>query len=158
MWSEGGYYARVFFNMQGREPQGIIPATQYAAFQDDMKSMFLALRDDHGQPLNSLVFKPGEIYRHVRNVAPDLIVHFGGLYWRSIGSVGHGRFHVQENDTGPDACNHAQFGAFILAAPNLPLRGDYQGAKLLDMAPTLMDLAGYKIPKLMQGRSLVTNS
>ncbi|NDQ56315.1 MAG: hypothetical protein GZ088_04475 [Acidipila sp.] len=154
VWSEGGYYARVFFNMQGREPQGIIPAVDYPAFQDEMKARFLALRDDRGEPLNSLVFKPTEIYRHVRNVAPDLIVHFGGLYWRSIGSVGHGRFHVQENDTGPDACNHAQFGAFILVAPNLALRGEYQGAKLLDMAPTMMDLAGYKIPKLMQGRSL----
>ena len=154
VWSEGGYYARVFFNMQGREPQGIIPAADYPAFQDEMKARFLALRDDRGEPLNSLVFKPTEIYRHVRNVAPDLIVHFGGLYWRSIGSVGHGRFHVQENDTGPDACNHAQFGAFILVAPNLALRGEYQGAKLLDMAPTMMDLAGYKIPKLMQGRSL----
>jgi predicted AlkP superfamily phosphohydrolase/phosphomutase len=156
VWSEGGYYARVFFNMQGREPEGIIPAVEYAGFQDEMKARFLALRDDKGQPLNSLVFKPTEIYRHVRNVAPDLIVHFGGLYWRSIGSVGHGRFHVQENDTGPDACNHAQFGAFILAAPNSPLHGELQGARLLDIAPTLMQLGGYKIPKLMQGRSLVS--
>ena len=155
VWSEGGYYARVFFNMQGREPQGVIPASEYAVFQDQMKAKFLALPDDKGQPLESLVFKPAEIYRHVRNVAPDLIVHFGGLYWRSIGSVGHGRFHVQENDTGPDACNHAQFGAFILAAPNSPLRGEFQGARLLDIAPTLMQLGGYKIPKLMQGRSLV---
>src|SRR6202158_3532800 len=155
VWSEGGYYARVFFNMQGREPQGIIPATQYAAFQDDMKSMFLALRDDHGQPLNSLVFKPGGIYRHVRNVAPDLIVHFGGLYWRSIGSVGHQKLYVQENDTGPDACNHSQYGMFILAAPSCSLRGEYEGARLLDMAPTLFDLAGCEIPETMQGRSLV---
>ena len=27
VWSEGGYYARIFFNVQGREPQGIIPAS-----------------------------------------------------------------------------------------------------------------------------------
>jgi predicted AlkP superfamily phosphohydrolase/phosphomutase len=155
VWSEGGYYARVFFNVQGREPQGIIPPSEYESFQEEMKKKFLALTDDKGRPLNSLVFKPKEIYKHVRNVAPDLIVHFGGLYWRSIGSVGHGRLHVQENDTGPDACNHAQFGMFILAAPNLPLRGEFQGAHLLDIAPTLLDLAGYEIPDTMQGRSLV---
>lgn len=155
VWSEGGYYARVFFNVQGREPQGVIPAGDYEAFQNEMKARFEALLDDKGNPLNSLVFKPKEIYRNVRNVAPDLIVHFGGLLWRSIGSVGHGRFHVQENDTGPDACNHAQFGMFLLAAPNCPLRGKYEGAKLLDVAPTLLDLAGYEIPGSMQGRSLV---
>jgi predicted AlkP superfamily phosphohydrolase/phosphomutase len=84
-----------------------------------------------------------------------LIVHFGGLYWRSIGTVGHGRVHVQENDTGPDACNHAQYGMFVLAAPNCPLNGEYQGARLLDIAPTLLDLAGYEIPETMQGKSLV---
>jgi predicted AlkP superfamily phosphohydrolase/phosphomutase len=155
-WSEGGYYARVFFNVQGREPQGILPAEQYGNFQNELKAKFEALTDDKGQPLNSLVFKPKEIYRNVRNIAPDLIVHFGGLYWRSIGTVGHKAIHVQENDTGPDGCNHAQYGMFILAAPNCPLQGEYQGARLLDIAPTLLDLAGYEIPESMQGRSLVT--
>jgi predicted AlkP superfamily phosphohydrolase/phosphomutase len=120
-----------------------------------MKQRFEALQDDKGQALNSLVFKPEEIYHSVRNVAPDLIVHFARLYWRSIGSVGHGRIHLEENDTGPDACNHAQFGMFILNAPNSPLKGEFQGAKLLDVAPTLLDLAGYKIPEAMQGRSLM---
>jgi predicted AlkP superfamily phosphohydrolase/phosphomutase len=91
----------------------------------------------------------------VRNVAPDLIVHFGSLYWRSIGTVGHSKIHVQENDTGPDGCNHAQYGMFILSAANCPLSGEYDGASLLDVAPTLLDLAGYQIPGAMQGRSLV---
>jgi predicted AlkP superfamily phosphohydrolase/phosphomutase len=155
VWSEGGYYARVFFNVVGREPQGAVPAADYEAFRDEMKARFEALTDDQGRPLDSLVFKPNEIYRQVRRVAPDLIVHFGRLYWRSIGSVGYGRLHLQENDTGPDACNHAQFGMFALGAPNCPLRGEYHGATLLDVAPTLLDLAGYEIPGSMQGRSLV---
>lgn len=155
VWSEGGYYARVFFNVQGREPNGVIPGNEYEAFQDEVQAKFEALTDDKGQPLKSLVFKPKDIYEHVRNVAPDLIVHFGGLYWRSIGTVGHNAIHVQENDTGPDGCNHAQYGMFILAAPNCPLSGEYQGARLLDIAPTLLDLAGYEIPESMQGRSLV---
>jgi arylsulfatase A-like enzyme len=35
------------------------------------------------------------------------------------------------------------------------LSGEYEGARLLDIAPTLLDLAGYEIPDSMQGRSLV---
>jgi predicted AlkP superfamily phosphohydrolase/phosphomutase len=155
VWSEGGYYARVFFNVQGREPNGVIPPGECEFFQDEMKAKFETLTDGKGQPLKSLVFKPKEIYNSMRNVAPDLIVHFGGLLWRSIGSVGHRTIHVQENDTGPDSCNHAQYGMFILNAPNCPLRGEYQGARLLDIAPTLLDLGGYEIPETMQGRSLV---
>lgn len=156
VWSEGGYYARIFFNVRGREPQGVIPPGDYEAFRDEMKVRLEAIDDGNGHPLNNLVFKPQEIYRNVRRIAPDLIVHFGALYWRSIGSVGYGRVHVQENDTGPDACNHAQFGAFVLAAPNCPPQGEYQGAKLLDIAPTLLDLAGHPIPGGMQGRSLLS--
>jgi len=155
VWSEGGYYARVFFNVEDREPRGIIPAAQYELFRDEVKQKFIELKDDKGAPLNSLVFKPEEIYKNVRNVAPDLIVHFGALYWRSIGSVGHGRLHLEENDTGPDACNHAQFGTFILAAPNCRLKGEVAGARLLDMIPTVIRLAGYEVPSAMQGRSLV---
>jgi predicted AlkP superfamily phosphohydrolase/phosphomutase len=155
-WSEGGYYARVFFNMQGREPQGVVPASEYESFQNEMKVRLEALPGENGQAMKSLVFKPQEVYRNVRNVAPDLIVHIGELYWRSIGTVGHAKFHVQENDTGPDGCNHAQHGMFILTASNCPLNGEYEGACLLDMAPTLLDLAGYEIPETMQGRSLVS--
>jgi predicted AlkP superfamily phosphohydrolase/phosphomutase len=155
VWSEGGYYARVFFNVEGREPQGTIPAAQYESFQDEIKAKFESMKDDKGQPLNSLVFKPKEIYHTVRNVPPDLIVHFGGLDWRSIGTVGYPNIYVQENDTGPDGCNHAQHGMFLLAAPNCPINGEFDGAKLLDIAPTLLDLAGYDIPESMQGRSLV---
>jgi predicted AlkP superfamily phosphohydrolase/phosphomutase len=158
VWSEGGYYARIFFNVQGREPQGVIPAAEYEAFQDEMKTRLEDLPGVDGERLTNQVFKPKELYRYVRNVAPDLIVHLGGLYWRSIGTVGHSQIHLQQNDTGPDGCNHAQYGVFILAAPNSPLHGEYEGANLLDIAPTLLDLAGYEIPETMQGRSLLAGA
>jgi predicted AlkP superfamily phosphohydrolase/phosphomutase len=155
VWSEGGYYARVFFNVKGREPRGVIEPADYERFRDEIRAKFEATADMQGRPLGTLVFKPEEIYREVRNVAPDLIVHFGGLSWRSIGGVGYPEIHVLENDTGPDDCNHAQFGSFILAASNSPLAGEVEGAHLLDVAPTLLELGGYDIPPTMRGRSLV---
>jgi predicted AlkP superfamily phosphohydrolase/phosphomutase len=155
VWSEGGYYARVFFNVEGREPGGVIPRSHYEEFREEMKVRFEALPDDFGKPMNSLVFRPEEVYKDVRNVAPDLIVHFGGLYWRSIGRLGDESLHIQENDTGPDDCNHSQFGLFLLSAPNSPLRGERQGAHLLDIAPTLLSVAGQPVPECMQGKNLL---
>jgi predicted AlkP superfamily phosphohydrolase/phosphomutase len=156
VWSEGGYYARVFFNVKGREPRGTIEPEAYERFRDEIKAMFEATTDESGRLLGTLVYKPEEIYRTTRNVAPDLIAHFGGLYWRSIGGVGYDRIHVQENDSGPDDCNHAQFGSMILAASNCPLRGEIHGAHLLNIAPTLLELGGYDIPSSMQGTSLLS--
>jgi predicted AlkP superfamily phosphohydrolase/phosphomutase len=154
-WSEGGYYARVFMNVKGREPLGVIDRADYETVRDDIKARLEATTGPDGKPLGTLVFKPEEVYREVRRIAPDLIVHFGGLAWRSIGGVGYRTHHVRENDTGPDDCNHAQHGAFILAASNSPLQGPVEGAHLLDIAPTLLDLGGYEIPPAMQGKSLV---
>jgi predicted AlkP superfamily phosphohydrolase/phosphomutase len=122
----------------------------------DIKRRFEATTDPNGKPLGTLVFEPERIYRNLKNIPPDLIVHFGALYWRSIGGVGYKQVHVLENDTGPDDCNHAQFGAFILAGPNSPLHGEFDGARLLDMAPTLLELGGYDVPPSMQGTSLLT--
>ena len=158
VWSEGGYYARVFFNVKGREPQGAIEPADYERFRDEIKAKFEATADADGKPMGTLVFKPEEIYREVRNVAPDLIVHFGALAWRSIGGVGYPTIHILENDTGPDDCNHAQHGAFILASANNPLQGRIEGARLLDVAPTLLELGGYDVPGSMQGRSLVAGA
>jgi predicted AlkP superfamily phosphohydrolase/phosphomutase len=154
VWGEGGYYGRIFINVRGREPSGAVTPREYESFRDELKARLEDTRDAEGKRLGTQVFRPEEIYRDVRGVSPDLIVYFGGLAWRSIGGVGYGTVHVQENDTGPDDCNHAQFGAFVLTAPNCRLRGELQGVHLLDIAPTLLELGGYDVPSTMQGRSL----
>jgi len=158
VWSEGGYYARVFFNVEGREPQGIVPESEYDDLIEDMTARFHALGDDRGEIMGSLVFQPRDLYRSLCNVPPDLIVHFGALYWRSIGGLGYDSLYLQENDTGPDDCNHAQFGSFLLASPNLPVKGKVEGMHLLDIAPTLLDLAGFETPESMQGCSILAHS
>jgi predicted AlkP superfamily phosphohydrolase/phosphomutase len=155
VWSEGGYYARVFFNVKGREPNGVIEPADYERFRDEMKARLEATTGPDGKPLGTLVFKPEEIYQKVRNIAPDLIVHFGALYWRSIGGVGYPTLHILENDTGPDDCNHAQFGAFVLAAPHQAPLGLIDDARLIDIAPTLLELGGYDRPATMQGKSII---
>ncbi len=153
-WSTGGYYARIFMNVEGREPEGVIPADEYDAARADLRARLEATVGPDGEPLGTRVFAPEEIYAEVNGIAPDLIVHFGDLAWRAVGSVGHGAVHVQENDTGPDDCNHAQFGAFILAGPGIPAVGELEGVHLLDVAPTLLRLAGYEVPASMQGSAL----
>jgi predicted AlkP superfamily phosphohydrolase/phosphomutase len=54
-----------------------------------------------------------------------------------------------------DRDDRSELGAFILAGPIRTLGGEVKGARLLDIAPTLLDLGGHEIPQSMQGRSLV---
>ena len=154
-WSEGGYYSRVYLNVLGRESEGAVKPADYESIRDDIKARFETITDPNGLAIGTQVFKPDQIYREVRGIAPDLIVHFGGLSWRASGGVGYPALHIFEDETGADDSNHAQHGSFVLVAPGNPLSGEVEGARLLDIAPTLLDLGGYDIPPSMQGRSLV---
>jgi bisphosphoglycerate-independent phosphoglycerate mutase (AlkP superfamily) len=40
----------------------------------------------------------------------------------------------------------------------LPVKGEVEGMHLLDIAPTLLDLAGLETPESMQGSSLLSRS
>lgn len=150
-WGEGGYYSRIFLNVRGREPQGVIPASEVEAVRDALKEKLEAMRDEKGQPLGTRVFKPEEIYRTVRGVPPDLIVLFGNLRWRSVGSVGLGTVHTFENDTGPDDANHSEYGVFILREPGLRRRR-LDDLHLLDIAPTILQRFGLAPPAGMHGK------
>lgn len=154
-WGAGGYYARIFLNVEGREPQGAIPAADYEAVRSDLKARLEATTDPDGRVLGTRAWRPEDLYSEVRGIAPDLIVHFGDLAWRSVGGVGHDSIWVEENDTGPDDCNHAQYGAFVLAAPGLPPGGEREGVHILDIAPTLLALGGWQVPPDLQGRPFV---
>jgi predicted AlkP superfamily phosphohydrolase/phosphomutase len=151
-WSSGGYYGRVFLNVEGREPQGAVPPEQYESVRDELAAALKSIPGSQGEALNTQVFKPEEIYQEVRNVAPDLMVYFGDLHWRSVGTLGHGKHYTFENDTGPDDANHAVNGMFILYEPGKQAVGQVRGHQLMDIAPTLLNRLKLPIPAEMQGR------
>ena len=153
-WGDGGYYARVFLNVEGREPEGIVSQGEYEAVRDDLIRRLLEIPDDEGRPLDTRVHKPDELYPQVNGVAPDLIAIFGDLLWRSVATVGgEDGVHTLENDTGPDDANHAQDGLLIAAGAGVGARG-LLDAHLLDVAPTVLELLGIEPPAGMRGRSL----
>jgi predicted AlkP superfamily phosphohydrolase/phosphomutase len=152
-WGDGGYYGRIFLNVQGREPSGIIPMADYENVRDSLAEDIESIPDPEGNSIGTRAFKPEEIYRTVRNVAPDLIVYFGNLSWRSVGSFGHGDIHTFENDTGPDDANHAENGVWIYSRLGEDLGGKQMPAtQLMDFAPTILDIFGLPIPADMQGK------
>jgi predicted AlkP superfamily phosphohydrolase/phosphomutase len=153
-WGEGGYYCRLFLNVEGREPEGIVPADQYERVRAELKDRLEGLGDDQGRPIGTLAHRPEELYGEALGVAPDLLVYFGDLYWRSIGQVGTGTVHVFENDTGPDDANHAHEGLYILVADGVE-PGRAEERDLRDVAPTLLRLLGEEVPADMEGTSLV---
>jgi predicted AlkP superfamily phosphohydrolase/phosphomutase len=156
-WGAGGYYGRVFLNVEGREPMGKIPAVDYEAVRAEIKARIEAVVDHEGCPMGSVAFTPQELYRTVRGVPPDLLVYMGDLRWRAVGSFGIPELYTFENDIGPDDANHAQDGVLILWDPRRNHGGRIVGdLQLMDVAPTILDLMGAPVPPGMQGKVLQT--
>src|ERR687896_69292 len=132
-WGDGGYYGRLFLNVEGREPNGTIPQADYDKVREELITKIEAMVDHEGNPMGNKALKPEEIYKNQNGVAPDLIVIFGSLRWRSVGSLGHGSVYTFENDTGPDEANHAEHGIFMMNnAPGTPA-GEKSGMHLWDV-------------------------
>ena len=155
VWGAGGYYARIFMNVQGREPNGQIPASEYKKFRLELKQRIENIKDETGKKLLTVAHIPEEIYKEVKRIPPYLIVIFDDLRWRSVGSVGIKSVYTYENDTGPDDANHAQEGMYLLSDAKGNLTGKRNDSPhLMDVAPTVLDLLDVKIPEDMLGKSI----
>jgi predicted AlkP superfamily phosphohydrolase/phosphomutase len=150
-WGEGGYYGRVFLNVEGREPNGQIPSGELAAFKAQLKAKLEALGDENGNDIGTKVFFPEEVYRECNGTPPDMIVYFGDLDWRSAGTVGGGQLHIFENDTGPDDANHAQEGVFIWNGRGKPAAKATDKVSIYDIAPSILDFYSIDTPEDMIG-------
>lgn len=138
-WGEGGYYGRVFLNVAGREPEGIVPPGDYDRVRAELAAAIAAIPDEDEKPIGTRVLRPEELYSEVNGIPPDLFVYFGDLRWRSIGTIGWSRIHFHENDTGPDDANHAPYG-ILISRP-----GDTKtGRSLLEIKGMILEHFGLK--------------
>ena len=155
VWGAGGYYGRIFMNVLGREPEGIIPLAEYERERSQLAEKLETICDPDGKPLGIKVFKPQQIYRRVRGIAPDLIVYLQNMAWRSVGSVGMNSLYTLDNDTGPDDANHAPQGMAIFYDPQNPGMGKYlENASIYDILPTLLDRYQVAAPPKLRGKLL----
>ncbi len=157
-WGDGGYYGRLFMNVKGREPSGVIEAADYEKVRDELVGRIEGIEDPDGRCIGSKAYRPEELFRETNGVAPDLIVYFGDLAWRSVGSVGMGSLHTFENDTGPDEANHDWLGVVMLGTSDgspAPLAGDLGEVSIYDIAPTVLELMGIDVPSQMIGKSIL---
>jgi predicted AlkP superfamily phosphohydrolase/phosphomutase len=150
-WGWGGYYARLFVNRRGREPQGCVPPERYESFRRELGDRLRAVRGADGRAwVNRVTYaEPGW-----RGDPPDLMVYFDDLRHRSAGSLGHGTPYLTENDTGPDDAVHSPDGVFLLNGPGLSAPGRRR-IDIRDVAPTALKLLGVAAPPDLEGKSLV---
>ncbi len=155
VWSEGGYYARVFINVEGREPQGVVGPQEYEALRTRLIAEMESLVGPAGKPLETKVHRPEDLFVECQGVPPDLLCYWDNLQMRSIGSVGHGQVFVKENDTGADDANHDWEGIFISRTPLSGRPGYATDLRLLDVGVSLLAHHGLPVPPDTAGKPVL---
>ncbi|MCD6351608.1 MAG: alkaline phosphatase family protein [Armatimonadetes bacterium] len=155
-WAWGGYYSRVFMNVEGREPEGCVPADQYKKVRDELAERLESVQDDQGRVMATRALKPQDIYTgpYVDD-APDLLVYFDDLDWRAGQDVGHDGLHSFDTEIGPDDAVHDYHGILLVHEPGQSTETPFAEAKAVDVAPTILDLLGLPRQSKMEGRSLL---
>ncbi len=151
-WAWGGYYARIFLNVKGREPEGTIKQSEYERVREEVADMIKSIKGPNGERWNTRVFYPEDIYPVVRGDRPDMMVYFDDLYWRSAGTLGYESPYLLENDTGPDDAVHSEYGVFALHLPDMQ-EARHVESEIYDFAPTVLKLLG--VEANLRGRSLI---
>ncbi|MCW3986414.1 MAG: alkaline phosphatase family protein, partial [Candidatus Bathyarchaeota archaeon] len=152
-WGWGGYHARMFFNIKGRDPQGVIEPKNYEKFRDQITDDLKTIRGPKGEKWDTKVYTPEEIYPNGIGDYPDLTVYFDDLSWRSAGTLGYDSYYLPQNDKGPDDAVHSHYGAFLYYDPKRKMGGTkIKDINLLDFAPTVLKIMGIPVPEDMEGK------
>ncbi len=155
VWAAGGYYARLFFNVRGREPAGTVDPGEIGRLAEEIERELGRVVAPDGRPLGVRLLDPQRVYRIVRGDPPDRMAYFRELRWRSAGTLGHAGLFLTENDTGPDDAVHSMDGLFLLHAPqDRAPSGRLPEQSILDIAPTLLRRFGLALPPHVQGRPI----
>jgi predicted AlkP superfamily phosphohydrolase/phosphomutase len=146
-WGWGGYYARIFFNIKGREANGKIPLRELDNIRGELIRKLMNIKGPNKEKLDNRVFTPEDLYDECNGSKPDLLVYFDNLFWRSAGTVGHNNVYLSENDTGPDDSVHTMEGFFVLynkkkSSHHIKLNR----LSIYEIAPIILNIMGVRSP------------
>ena len=156
-FGEGGYHSRIFFNVAGRDPCGIVPASRLDAERAELAARARDLRGSGGERLDTRAATPEELYGTdtCNGFPPDLTIYWDRLGLRSAGTLGHGALYLSGNDGGPDDANHDFEGIFAMSGGGAPCAGRVNGLRVEDVFSITARALGIEVPAGLAQRSIL---
>jgi predicted AlkP superfamily phosphohydrolase/phosphomutase len=140
-WAMAGYCGRVFLNLEGRDPGGIVAAHEAGPLLTRVQADLEALRGPSGEPWRTRALRSEALYEVARGFAPDLTVYVDDLSWRCLDTLGGEGLYRAENDTGPDTANHDWDGILVAGGAGVS-PCELRGARLVEVAGHIEALLG----------------
>jgi predicted AlkP superfamily phosphohydrolase/phosphomutase len=150
----GGVYGGAFINLKDREPQGAVDKEGYGEARKRLADALLEMRHPQdGEQLVTRVLEREEVYKgRFTPEAPDL---FFLPRDPTVGVFGDFEFssnRVLEPASEAISAQHRMDGIFIAAGKDIKAGSRVEGMRVIDIAPLLLHLMEYGIPKGLDGR------
>jgi predicted AlkP superfamily phosphohydrolase/phosphomutase len=169
-FDENPYFPVLRVNLKGRQPSGIVePGRQYEEVRDRLIRKLEAWRHpETGTPIVEKAYRREEIYSgpclgEAADVIPKWALHQGYSYAFKMSSKSPDLAWIEQVD--PQRPEHLQFftsksgthrddGIFLAQGPMIRSGITVEGARIIDLAPTILHLSGVPVPDDMDGRVL----
>jgi predicted AlkP superfamily phosphohydrolase/phosphomutase len=151
-----GNHGEIYINLKGREPLGVVaPGTEYEALMSELTARLMELVDERtGDKVIEKVMRRDELYcgEHTEE-APDLMFLTREMKYVAMGISEFSSNSVIEPVFGHTG-NHRMEGLIILWGPSIRRGMEIAGARITDVAPTILHLLDVPIPGDMDGKPL----
>ena len=152
-----GNYGQLCVNLKGREPLGVVEAgSEYDELIEQVKRELLELRDpERGNVIFDHVLTKKALYRGpYADEAPDLVFLDSKMLYNA-----HRFFELASNSLVTQhpiySGNHKPEGIMIASGPRFTANRGADVASILDVAPSVLVLAGTAPPAYMDGEPLL---
>jgi predicted AlkP superfamily phosphohydrolase/phosphomutase len=143
---------RFYINLEGREPRGSVPESEYDAVRDELKAELEALEGPDGKKVCARVVEKEAAFRgNHDDIAPDLVAIPNHGFDLKAGFSGHESVFSGGPRNGMHSFDNA---SLFIDTPDAVI----EDSDLLDIAPTILDLMEMDFQRTeFDGASLVRN-
>lgn len=170
-FEENPYYPALRINLKGRQPQGTVePGEEYEELRSELIRRLEEWRHPAtGERIVEKAYRREEVYDGGSlDEAPDIVVkwatHEEYTYAFRVSSKSQSLHWMEELDPRREdnmaffsgkSGSHRDNGIFLAEGPEVIAGKAISGARIIDMAPTILHLLGVPTPADMDGRALI---
>lgn len=150
-----GHVGQVFINLRGREPHGCVPPDEYEAVRQRVADALRELEHPQsGRPLvDEIIFKEQVYQGPYAERGADLLPVMDGFRYIAFPLFASNAQVVTEQVRGDSGC-HRLHGILLAHGPAVQQGIELDGARIIDLAPTILYRMGLPVPGDMDGRVL----
>ncbi len=157
-----GMYGNININLKGRDPMGIITNDEYDEVVELIISKLKLLKDpdDNSSAVDQVHKKEDLFHGNFQDKAPDLLVAWRDYVYFSKATLGAKEetvfgslFNIDSSDFEYSG-THRLNGIFLCKGKDIKKNTSINGAKIYDIAPTILHLMGMPVPDDMDGKVL----